>query len=364
MKQHPYFNSIDWDRAIRRQLPCPYVPDLSSEEDLSNFDQAFLIMTPRLSLGDHTLSNSIQVCFEGYSYTDKVTGSTLPRNDSKIKLDRSSFKETGLITGQGLGKTASTSKKNPASSSYTNRANVPSKLADSMYIDDFDQEGAHTHNGQHQPHDALPNGLTNGHGNSPVNGNDSQEAKNGHANGNGLHQPLHRSPLQRMDTISLQEVLGRTDSEMEEDDFDHDLLYRGDEPTGDEESDDEYGEHYGGEYYDDDDDVGHEENSEFYRGRPLTQIYSPPMVSAYSPPSAAISAMETKAQATSPTLTPPTSHSEDGRMERAVSSTSRTTTAADILRGFYYSGGEREFKDNDSKYAATVTSRRTSRSYE
>jgi len=327
-------------------------------------------MTPRLSLGDHTLSNSIQVCFEGYSYTDKVTGSTLPRNDSKIKLDRSSFKETGLITGQGLGKTASTTKKNPTSSSYTTRATVPSKLADSMYIDDFDQDGTHTDNSHHQQLDMLSNGQSNGHGHGNDNGDshangNGQEAKNGHTNGNGLHQPLHRSPLQRMDTISLQEVLGRTDSEMEEDDFDHDLLYRGNEPTGDEESDDEYGEHYGGEFYEeDDDDVGHDESPGFYRGRPLTQIYSPPMVSAYSPPSAAISAMETKAQATSPTLTPPTSHSEDGRMERAVSSTSRTTTAADILRGIYYSGGEREFKDNDSKYAATVTSRRTSRSYE
>ncbi|KAK3808215.1 MAG: kinase-like domain-containing protein [Linnemannia elongata] len=87
VKEHPYFDTIDWDLALQRQLPCPYIPDLISEEDLSNFDDAFLTMTPRLSPGNHTLSNSIQNCFQGYSYSDNKLGTTLPRTDSKIKMD-------------------------------------------------------------------------------------------------------------------------------------------------------------------------------------------------------------------------------------------------------------------------------------
>ncbi|KAI8604776.1 kinase-like domain-containing protein, partial [Dissophora ornata] len=52
VKMHPYFESIDWSVAMQRKLPCPYVPELLSEEDLSNFDDTFLTMTPRLSPGN------------------------------------------------------------------------------------------------------------------------------------------------------------------------------------------------------------------------------------------------------------------------------------------------------------------------
>ncbi|KAF9579257.1 hypothetical protein BGW38_004557, partial [Lunasporangiospora selenospora] len=92
VKAHPYFQTIDWDLALKRKLPCPFVPDLVSELDLSNFDETFLTMTPRFTPGNHILSASVQNCFQGYSYSDKMAN-TLPRSDSKIRLDRASFKE-------------------------------------------------------------------------------------------------------------------------------------------------------------------------------------------------------------------------------------------------------------------------------
>ncbi|KAF9971474.1 hypothetical protein BGZ73_005592 [Actinomortierella ambigua] len=90
VKRHPYFKGIDWHKALQRRLPCPYVPELTSEEDLRNFDDTFLTMTPRLSPGNHTLSNSIQNCFQGYSYTMASSvlpagGGALPRTDSKMQ---------------------------------------------------------------------------------------------------------------------------------------------------------------------------------------------------------------------------------------------------------------------------------------
>ncbi|KAF9364772.1 hypothetical protein BGX34_000442 [Mortierella sp. NVP85] len=94
VKSHAYFASINWDIALQRKLPCPYVPELVSEEDLSNFDDAYLTMTPRFTPGNHTLSNSIQNCFQGYSYTDKMA-STLPRSDGKIPSDRSRNPSSG-----------------------------------------------------------------------------------------------------------------------------------------------------------------------------------------------------------------------------------------------------------------------------
>ncbi|KAI7832188.1 kinase-like domain-containing protein, partial [Gamsiella multidivaricata] len=42
VKAHPYFRMIDWEMAMQKKLPCPYIPELTSEEDLSNFDDAFL----------------------------------------------------------------------------------------------------------------------------------------------------------------------------------------------------------------------------------------------------------------------------------------------------------------------------------
>ncbi|KAF9159779.1 hypothetical protein DFQ26_006185 [Actinomortierella ambigua] len=108
VKRHPYFKGIDWHQALQRRLPCPYVPELTSEEDLRNFDDIFLTMTPQLSPGNHTLSNSIQNCFQGYSYTMASsalpaggTGGTLPRTDSKMQTS------TAAATGAGGGGPAS-----------------------------------------------------------------------------------------------------------------------------------------------------------------------------------------------------------------------------------------------------------------
>ncbi|KAF8939277.1 hypothetical protein BGZ47_008233 [Haplosporangium gracile] len=279
VKEHPYFDTIDWDVALKRQLPCPYIPDLISEEDLSNFDDAFLTMTPRLSPGNHTLSNSIQNCFQGYSYSDNKLGTTLPRSDGKIKLDH-------RVGGGGVGTVG------PGGS----------------YIDGFDQD--------------APSPQTNGHGHSNgsyhygTNGN-TFKGSNHH------HQPLHRSPLQQMDynnNMDTDDLLGLTEGDLEGEDF--------------------------------------------YRGRPLTQLYAPPSAAISSSSSYII---ETKAQPTSPALTPPTQYPDDGRMVVVADriSTSRMGAAADILRGVSERSSidtQRHNSTNSSHSSGTI-GRRLSRGY-
>ncbi|KAK9760971.1 hypothetical protein K7432_014489 [Basidiobolus ranarum] len=71
VKSHPYFKDVDWDLLYSKQIPSPYVPPLNDEQDLSNFDETFLEMTPRLSPPKHHLSSSVQDCFSGYSFTAK-----------------------------------------------------------------------------------------------------------------------------------------------------------------------------------------------------------------------------------------------------------------------------------------------------
>ncbi|KAK9718588.1 hypothetical protein K7432_005390 [Basidiobolus ranarum] len=71
VKSHPYFKEIDWDMLYNKEITSPYIPSLNDEQDLSNFDETFLEMTPRLSPPKHHLSSSVQDCFSGYSFTAK-----------------------------------------------------------------------------------------------------------------------------------------------------------------------------------------------------------------------------------------------------------------------------------------------------
>jgi hypothetical protein len=150
VKKHPYFDSIDWNVAMQRGLHCPYVPELFSEEDLSNFDDAFLTMTPRLSPGTYTLSKSIQGCFQGYSYTDKMA-STLPRSDSKMRLGGSN---AHLKDHQ-----------HPVGSRNNNEG----------YIDGFDQEASEGY-GYNKVQNNVYNGGYYPHGRSPLRGQPREES--------------------------------------------------------------------------------------------------------------------------------------------------------------------------------------------
>lgn len=41
IKQHPWFFNLDWDLLIKKELAAPFVPFVSGETDVSNFDKEF-----------------------------------------------------------------------------------------------------------------------------------------------------------------------------------------------------------------------------------------------------------------------------------------------------------------------------------
>ena len=55
VKSHEFFNGICWDRVLKRDYEPPFVPCLSSADDVSNFDTRFTSKSPRESddLGSH-----------------------------------------------------------------------------------------------------------------------------------------------------------------------------------------------------------------------------------------------------------------------------------------------------------------------
>jgi p70 ribosomal S6 kinase len=62
IKSHDFFNGICWDKVLKRDYEPPFVPILSSEDDVSNFDTRFTSKSPRESddMGGRNGNNSAQ----------------------------------------------------------------------------------------------------------------------------------------------------------------------------------------------------------------------------------------------------------------------------------------------------------------
>ena len=47
--RHPFFKGINWDDLYHKRTPVPFVPQLQSDTDVSNFDNEFTSVTPVLT---------------------------------------------------------------------------------------------------------------------------------------------------------------------------------------------------------------------------------------------------------------------------------------------------------------------------
>ena len=65
IKQQLFFKNIDWDKAAIRQLEPPFKPTLSGPDDVSQFDTTFTKQTPVDSPCNNSLSESVNVMFNG-----------------------------------------------------------------------------------------------------------------------------------------------------------------------------------------------------------------------------------------------------------------------------------------------------------
>ncbi|XP_077196431.1 protein kinase C theta type isoform X4 [Paroedura picta] len=73
IRQHVFFQEIDWEALEGRAVEPPFRPRVKSPGDYSNFDKEFLSEKPRLSYGDGALINSMdQNMFRNFSFTSPV----------------------------------------------------------------------------------------------------------------------------------------------------------------------------------------------------------------------------------------------------------------------------------------------------
>ncbi|XP_055704102.1 ribosomal protein S6 kinase beta-1 isoform X1 [Phlebotomus papatasi] len=68
VRAHPFFKHVQWADVIHRRLEPPIKPVLNSDDDVSQFDTKFTRQIPIDSPDDATLSESVNLIFQGFTY--------------------------------------------------------------------------------------------------------------------------------------------------------------------------------------------------------------------------------------------------------------------------------------------------------
>jgi len=95
LKAHPFFRDTDWDRVLEGDYPPPYLPEVSSETDVQNFDTMFTSRTPRES-NNTSLTPETQEAVDGLRFEDfdYVAGEFLQdNNDTPVSRQGSTGKD-------------------------------------------------------------------------------------------------------------------------------------------------------------------------------------------------------------------------------------------------------------------------------
>ena len=85
IKNHKFFNGVDWDKALRKEYKPPFVPELLDELDLKYFDKTFT--EEKLDLNKIQKSKTSESFksdnnYKNFSYVDNNINEALIKNDS------------------------------------------------------------------------------------------------------------------------------------------------------------------------------------------------------------------------------------------------------------------------------------------
>lgn len=69
IKNHPFFNGIDWKALKRKEVQPPYIPNVAGPTDLTLIDSEFL----DCSIENFTANSSIDDSFEGFSEANPLS---------------------------------------------------------------------------------------------------------------------------------------------------------------------------------------------------------------------------------------------------------------------------------------------------
>lgn len=71
IKDHPWFESIDWENLLEKKIKPPFIPKLSSETDTKYIDEEFTKLAADDSAREASLlEGSKKGLWEGFTYED------------------------------------------------------------------------------------------------------------------------------------------------------------------------------------------------------------------------------------------------------------------------------------------------------
>jgi serine/threonine protein kinase len=79
VRRHRFFQGVEWEKLLQKQLDAPFVPPLGSDRDVSQFDEQFTRNKPGLSPAADTPAD-VDKRFAGFSFTVNWLG----RRDTEV----------------------------------------------------------------------------------------------------------------------------------------------------------------------------------------------------------------------------------------------------------------------------------------
>lgn len=76
IKQHPFFNGVNWDDMLDKRVSPPFCPSVNGPLDTSNFDEEFTREIPALTPISSVLNRVEQQEFQAFTYVADWTQTT------------------------------------------------------------------------------------------------------------------------------------------------------------------------------------------------------------------------------------------------------------------------------------------------
>jgi len=114
IKSHEFFNGICWEKVLKRDYEPPFIPSLSSEDDVSNFDTRFTSKSPRESDDLGSRNNAQETdgephMFKDFDYISPELVSTRLETSDKTTTSTGSSIRTSTSSGGATSDVGTTS---------------------------------------------------------------------------------------------------------------------------------------------------------------------------------------------------------------------------------------------------------------
>ena len=67
MKKHPFFQGLDFNKLIKKDVTPPFIPNVSGKDDVSNIDSEF-IETSAIEIEQEKVKGETQRSFQGFTH--------------------------------------------------------------------------------------------------------------------------------------------------------------------------------------------------------------------------------------------------------------------------------------------------------